>query len=213
MMLFYLSDHAQALFEKRFPLQATPAALPLNSLNWSVEVRNVQDAAGNSAPVCVLVEEVTQFALVFTYASEQFIAHFPEVFANRLTAHLTALLSGHRGHSETDLQNLADLTSTLALEMTRELLFTRGVTSADTARTIDEIYQELSEHPLPDTQAGMVETDARINTVPRAIGHETVLPYQQFGQLMSLYATTRLLDTPEAAQRFLDQVGKSVGAD
>ncbi len=211
MMLFYLSDHAQALFEKRFPLQPTPATLPQDSLNWSVEVRSVQNANGKTVPVCVLVEEVTQFALVFTFSGEQFIAHFPEVFARRLTAHLSALLANHSSQSEEDLHQLADLTSAMAHEITRELHFTHGVTSEDALRTMDEIYTELADHPLPETEAAMVEAESRLNTVPRAVGHESVLPYQDFGQLMSLYATTRLLHDPQEALRFLDQLGKSVG--
>jgi len=212
MMLFYLSERAQALFEKRFPLQATPARLPQDSLNWSVEVRALQDADGKTVPVCVLVEEVTQFALIFTYAGEQFITHFPEVFARRLAAHLTALLSNHTGHSEEELNQLAELTSVLAQEITRELHFTRGITSTDAAHTIDEIYQELAEQALPDSEAAMVEAESRLNTVPRAVGNESVLPYRDFGQLMSLYATTRLMGNAQQAQRFLDQLGRSVGA-
>ncbi|SIO17445.1 hypothetical protein SAMN05443662_1653 [Sulfurivirga caldicuralii] len=211
MMLFYLSDRAQALFEKRFPLEATPAELPRDSLNWSVEVRAVDDVDGKQVPVCVLVEEVTQFGLLFTFAGEQFVAHFPEVFARRLTTHLSALLSNYRGHCESELEHLADLTSALAHEITRELVFTRGVTSADAARTIDEIYAELKGTALPDSEAAMVETESRLNTVPRAVGHETVLPYRDFGQLMSLYATTRMMRDPAEAERFLDQLGKSVG--
>lgn len=208
-MYFHLRERAEALFKSHFPLQPVVNPLPQTGLNWWVDVRKVTDETGHEVPVCLMVEDISRYALIFTYVSENFLAHLPQVLSNRLATHMALLLEQN---SPEAMDSRVELYQTLANQLVDDLSFYHDGFNQDILITMDELASELKAlDKLPQTLGEMIEAEVHANQQVRNLGVEdSVMPHVQFAQLLNLFITSRMLST-EQAEAFLNKLADQIG--
>jgi hypothetical protein len=211
MMYFHLTAAAETLFKDHYTIEPTPAAMPQDGLNWWVDLRLIQDASTKQqVPTCLMVEDISRYALIFTYTGPKFIEHLPAILTARLATHM-ALLLGVNETSAHDTDTLIDLYQRLAQQLVDRLHFCHDGLDETVSETFDELAAELAQSPrLPESIHQMIEAEVHANQLIRSIRHDSVMPHEQFAQLMNLYVTSNLMSNTEAEQ-FLNRLGEQVG--
>ncbi len=211
-MYFHLTPTAENLFKDHYPIEATPSALPKNGLNWWVDVRLIRDpGTGKNVPTCLMVEDISRYAFIFTYTGSNFAEHLPGILTSRLATHMALLLGTHTSPNADEADSLVDLYQRLAQQLVDELHFCHDGLDETINETFDELAGELAELPrLPESMGEMIEAEVHANQMIRSIRDDSVMPHEQFAQLMGLYVTSNLMSDTEA-ERFLNHLGESVG--
>ena len=209
MMYFHLDSAARRFFAPHYPVQPPVSSQPVNGLSWHVHCEQI-----GQVPVCVLIEHMTRYALVFTWAGPHFVRHLPQVLTRRLTTHLMLLQSPDTRTSSEEVQALTDLYRQLMEELTDTLVFLPENHYEDpaVATAWDEIRATLEAcDTLPETQEEMIALEIDLNRQLRPLGSDdSIMPWEAFQELMGLYISTRLMKQDEA-ERFLNQLGEAVG--
>ncbi|WP_294949720.1 hypothetical protein [Sulfurivirga sp.] len=212
MMHLHLTKRARALFDDSVNIAPAADTLPTTGLNWWVDVVPVTDAEnGEQVPVCMLVEEISRYALLFPWAGPQFVSHFRSVVETRLTTHMALLfdMAGQQGDRDA-MEETLDLMRTMAARLTERLDFHAARPDESVLETFAELKAELEALPtLPRTQAQAVEQDVHANQQVRSIGNDSVMPHEQFAQLLNLYITSQLMDRDEA-ERFVHHLHQTI---
>ena len=211
MMYFYLDKEAQALFGPHYPLAAAPEALPADGLTWHVRCSRIDEV-----PVCVLIERISRYALVFTWTGPEFARHLPQILARRLATHLMLLLEAPARTHREEVEALSELYRQLMSQLNASQRFLNAPAPDDALQSVwSEIRRDLQRRSendaLPASEREMVEMDIALNRIPRAVENDdSVLPCESFRELMTLYVSARMMP-PEEAKRFLDHLGEAVG--
>ena len=209
MMYFHLDAEARSFFTPHYPVQPPLTEQPVNGLSWHVHF----DQMG-TVPVCVLIEHMTRYALVFTWTGPQFARHLPQILTRRLTTHLMLLQSPDARTTPMEVKALTDLYRQLMEELTESITFLPEANYDDPSveTTWHEIRATLqARETLPKTQEEMIALEIELNRQTRPVGQDdSILPWEAFQELMGLYVSTRLMKEEEA-ERFLNHLGQAVG--
>lgn len=208
-MHFHLRKRTEALFKNHFPLQPAANTLPHSGLNWWVDVRTLTDEQGKQVPVCFMVEDISRYALIFTYVSENFLSHLPKVLASRLATHMALLLEQNDPHA---MEERVALYQNLAHQLSEEIIIHHNAFHQDIQTTMDELEAELkATGKVPQSMNEMIEAEVHANQQVRDLGaDDSVLPHAQFAQLLNLFVTSHML-LPDQAEAFLNKLGAQVG--
>lgn len=211
-MYFHLTPAAETLFKDHYPIESAPTTLPQDGLNWWVDVRLIRHAAtGQAVPTCLMVEDISRYALIFTHTGPNFVEQLPSVLTSRLATHMALLLGVNESATADEAATLVDLYQRLAQRLVDALHFCHSTPDETVIETLDELAGELAEQPhLPESLAEMIEAEVHANQLIRSIRDDSVMPHEQFAQLMGLYVTSNLMNDKEAEQ-FLNRLGESVG--
>jgi hypothetical protein len=158
-----------------------------------------------------MVEDISRYAFIFTYTGPNFAERLPQVLTSRLTTHM-ALLLGVDEHADTETVNRTiTLYQHMAETLVGDFTFFQQKADASIEETFYELKQELQAlDKLPSSIHEMIEAEVHANQHIRSIANDSVMPHEQFAQLLNLYVTSRLMDTQEA-EHFLNRLGESVG--
>ncbi len=214
-MYFHLTAAAETLFGDFHAIASPCETLPQDGLNWWVDARTLQDSeGGGNVPVCLMVEDISRYALIFTYTGPRFAEQLPAVLSTRLATHMALTLGMETSHSRRDADTFIDLYQQLAQRLVSRLRFQPAAEmDASVGETFDELAEELRARPrLPRSLNEMIEAEVHANQRIRAIHNDSVMPHEQFAQLMGLYVTSNLMSDTEA-ERFLNRLGESIGVE
>jgi len=211
-MYFHLTPAAETLFKDHYTIEPPTAAMPQDGLNWWVDVRLIRDATtGRNVPTCLMVEDISRYALIFTYTGPNFIEQLPGILSSRLATHMALLLGVNESANADDAATLVSLYQRLTQQLVDKLHFCLNGLDETVIETFDELAGELAELPrLPESMGEMIEAEVHANQIIRSIREDSVMPHEQFAQLMGLYVTSNLMSDAEAEQ-FLNRLGESVG--